>query len=397
MVKILIIFGTRPEAIKLAPVIRAFQEADHADMELRVCVTAQHRGMLDQVLEHFDIQPDYDLNLMQAGQDLYDLTGVLMREIKPVLQDFNPDWVIVQGDTTTTVMAALAAFYHGARVAHVEAGLRTYNKKAPFPEEINRQLISRIADLHFAPTQRAKDNLVSEGIKGDCVFVVGNTGVDALQDRGPKTEDPGLRTKNEERNQTEDLRLKNEDFQEGDCHPGLDPGINRTPKMILVTGHRRENFGEGLQSICRALIKLAERGDVEIVYPVHLNPTVQGAVREALSGYPNIRLTDPLSYPEFVGLMKESYLILTDSGGIQEEAPFLGKPVLVMREVTERNELVEAGGAFLVGTETDQIVEKATLLLDNPEVYRQMAQKRDIFGDGHAADRIILAMFQKVL
>jgi UDP-N-acetylglucosamine 2-epimerase (non-hydrolysing) len=359
--KILFVFGTRPEAIKLAPLIR--EMGSRPGVTVQVAVTAQHREMLDQVLEAFAIVPDHDLDIMQPGQDLFDVTARCLTSLREVMRTAQPDWTIVQGDTTTTFAAALAAFYLDLRVAHVEAGLRTGDKHRPFPEEINRRLTSHLADLHFAPTARARQCLLAEGIAAERVHVTGNTGVDALfhvrdQFQGRWPEVPGLRP------------------------PG--PGRRR----ILVTGHRRESFGEGFRRICRALQTIASRPDVEIVYPVHLNPQVQDPVRASLGGLPNVQLIPPLPYVPFVGLMESSYLILTDSGGIQEEAPSLGKPVLVMREVTERPEAVEAGTVRLVGTAAEKIVEAVNELLDDAGTYQQMARAHNPYGDGHASRRI---------
>lgn len=359
--KILFVFGTRPEAIKLAPVILELR----ARPEFRplVCVTAQHREMLDQVLDTFAVRPDHDLDIMRPGQDLFDVTARCLAELKPVLEKERPDWVIVQGDTTTVFAAALASFYLGIRVAHVEAGLRTYDKRRPFPEEINRRLTSPLADLHFAPTESARGNLLAEGVPESAIHVTGNTVVDALfyvrdQYRGRWPQPPGMRP------------------------------IPAGKRLVLVTGHRRESFGEGFELICRALRRIAERSDVEVVYPVHLNPNVQGPVFRILGNLPNVQLIEPLSYVPFVGLMEASYLILTDSGGIQEEGPSLGKPVLVMREVTERPEAVEAGTVKLVGTDVHKIVGEAFNLLDNPAAYERMSRAHNPYGDGQASRRI---------
>ena len=352
--KVLFIFGTRPEAIKLAPLIHELQK--RPQFEARICVTAQHREMLDQVLQAFSLTPHHDLDVMQAGQDLFDVTARCLTALRQVLETERPGWVVVQGDTTTTFAGALAAFYLGLRVAHVEAGLRTHDKSRPFPEEINRRLTSHLADLHFAPTARARQCLLDEGIPQERIYVTGNTGVDALfyvrglpRDRWPAA--PGRR-------------------------------------LIPVTGHRRESFGEGFKRICAALARIAERRDVEIVYPVHLNPQVQQPVRKMLGGLANVRLIEPLSYVPFVGLMEASYLILTDSGGIQEEAPSLGKPVLVMREVTERPEAVEAGTVKLVGTDVERIARAVNELLDDPKAYQQMSRAHNPYGDGKASARI---------
>lgn len=359
--KIVFVFGTRPEAIKLAPLIREMQ--GRQIFQLRVAVTAQHREMLDQVLEAFCITPDYDLGVMQPGQDLFDITTRCLTSLREVLRAELPDWTVVQGDTTTTFTAALAAFYLGLKVAHVEAGLRTGDKRRPFPEEVNRRLTSHLTELHFAPTERARQCLLAEGVAPERVHVTGNTVVDALlhvRDRfqGHWPEVPELRP--------------------------AEPGLRR----ILVTGHRRENFGAGFERICRALQIIAARPDVEIVYPVHLNPQVQEPVHRMLDGYSNVQLISPLPYVPFVGLMESSHLILTDSGGIQEEAPSLGRPVLVMREVTERPEGLEAGTARLVGTGVDSIVGSVNEVLDSPTVYTQMARLCSPYGNGGAAIRI---------
>ncbi|MDR2408034.1 MAG: UDP-N-acetylglucosamine 2-epimerase (non-hydrolyzing), partial [Bacteroidales bacterium] len=318
--KIIFIFGTRPEAIKMAPLIKVFLQHSNS-FEIKVCVTAQHREMLDQVLSFFEITPDYDLNLMRPGQNLFQLTADVIIGLKPILEEFVPDIVFVHGDTTTSFLAALAAFYAGTKVAHVEAGLRTYNKQAPFPEEMNRQITSRITDYHFAPTETAKQNLLSEGISENNIVVTGNTVIDAL-----------LWAQEKLKNYSDDEIRKLENI------------VDTTKKLILVTGHRRENFGEGFLNICQAIKQVAGTyNDVQIIYPVHLNPNVQKPVYELLSNLSNVKLIPPLAYPAFVWLMNKSYLILTDSGGVQEEAPSLGKPVLVMRETTERPEAVQAG------------------------------------------------------
>jgi len=369
MLKILSVFGTRPEAIKMAPVVKELEK--HPTLfQSRVCVTAQHREMLDQVLNLFEIRPDYDLNIMKPGQDLYDVTSAVLLGLRQVLQQERPDVVLVHGDTTTTMAASLAAFYAKVRVGHVEAGLRTQNKFAPFPEEINRRVTGAVADLHFAPTSAARDNLLREGTPEQSVFVTGNTVVDALLAvSGKLAADAPLQE-----------RFRSE-------FSILDP----QRKLILVTGHRRENFGEGFENICHALHDIAvSRPDVEILYPVHLNPNVQEPVRRILGGgaLTNIHLIEPVDYLPFVYLMGRSYLIITDSGGVQEEAPSLGKPVLVMRETTERPEAVSAGTVKMVGTDRDKIVAQATLLLDDAEAYRSMSVVHNPYGDGMAARRI---------
>ena len=365
MKKILITFGTRPEAIKMAPVVKALLNNPH--FETRVCVTAQHRQMLDQVLELFAIRPDFDLNLMKPGQDLTDITSNVLIGMRDVLRQWRPDWVLVHGDTTTTFAAALAAYYEKVSVGHVEAGLRTGNIYSPWPEEMNRRLAGAITSLHFAPTERARENLLREGVAPGCIHVTGNTVIDALLDVIARVRrDTGL----------------NRSLAE--LFPFLDPG----KRLTLVTGHRRENFGAGFERICHALRRLGERDDVEILYPVHLNPNVQEPVRRLLSDNPRIHLIDPQDYLPFVYLMDRSYLIITDSGGVQEEAPSLGKPVLVMRDTTERPEAVDAGTVRLVGTDTEMIVSEASQLLDDHQAYERMALAHNPYGDGKACSRI---------
>ncbi|SUS08804.1 UDP-N-acetyl glucosamine-2-epimerase [uncultured Defluviicoccus sp.] len=372
--RILSVFGTRPEAIKMAPVVLALAAA--AGIESRVCVTGQHRAMLDQVLALFDIAPDYDLAVMQANQGLTDITTAVLKGLDPVLADLRPDRVLVHGDTTTSFAASLAAFYRRIPVGHVEAGLRTGNIYAPWPEEMNRRLADAIADLHFAPTERARANLLAEGAAADRVMVTGNTVIDAL-----------LRVVDRIRH---DVPLRQGLDRRFDIlASGRDPD---GPKLILVTGHRRENFGDGFERICRALARLAERADVEILYPVHLNPNVQGPVMRILGQRPRVHLIDPVDYLAFVYLMDRAYLIVTDSGGIQEEAPSLGKPVLVMRETTERPEAVEAGTVRLVGTDEDLIVREAERLLDDADAYAAMARAHNPYGDGLAAERIVATL-----
>lgn len=366
MKKILIVFGTRPEAIKMAPVVKAFQSEDKIFVT-KVCVTAQHREMLDQVLDFFNIKPEYDLDLMKPNQNLYSLTGDIINGMKPVLEDFKPDVVLVHGDTTTSTAAALAAFYSGAKVGHVEAGLRTYNKLAPFPEEINRQLTGRIADFHFAPTAMSKANLLSERTDEDSILVTGNTVIDAL---------------------LESVNIVNKIIDNEDINK-LKGLIDPSKKLIVVTGHRRENHGQGFLNICDALNTLAQREDVQVVYPVHLNPNVQKPVYSILGDNPNIHLIDPLPYEAFIWLMDKAYLIVTDSGGVQEEAPSLGKPVLVMRDTTERPEAVEAGTVILVGTDKNKIISEATDLINNTERYKAMSTLHNPYGDGKASQRIV--------
>lgn len=376
---ILTIFGTRPEAIKMAPVIKELERHPESFKSI-VCVTAQHRQMLDQVLELFEIKPDYDLNLMQPGQNLFDITANVLRGLKPVLEEVRPDLVLVHGDTTTTMAASLAAFYCNVPVGHVEAGLRTGNKHAPFPEEINRRVAGVVADLHFAPTETARQNLLREGVPTDSIHVTGNTVIDALLMTVNKIKDKNLGAKI-----VADL-IK--------CFPSLE-GVfsrlaSRDSRLVLVTGHRRENFGEGFENICLALKEIADtHPDVEIIYPVHLNPNVQEPVRRILSNHQRIHLIAPLDYLPFVYLMDISYLIITDSGGVQEEAPSLGKPVLVMRETTERPEAVEAGTVRLVGTDGRQIVSEAARLLDERISCEVMTRAHNPYGDGTAANRIV--------
>jgi len=367
--KIVAVFGTRPEAIKMAPVIKKLQERPDI-FDCLVCVTAQHRQMLDQVLDLFDIVPDYDLNIMKPGQDLFDITCNVLQGVKQVLTKEQPDLVLVHGDTTTTMAAALAAFYCKVRVGHVEAGLRTHSKFAPFPEEINRTMTGVLSDLHFAPTVMAWQNLLEENIPDEAIFITGNTVIDALLSVADK-----LGSQHELRMQFE----RQFGF--------LDPA----KRLILVTGHRRENFGEGFEHICQALVDIATAyPDTEILYPVHLNPNVQEPVQRIMggSGLQNVHLIEPVDYLPFVYLMNRSHLIITDSGGVQEEAPSLGKPVLVMRETTERPEAVTAGTVKLVGTRTATIVGATQTLLDDPNVYQQMSMAHNPYGDGKASERI---------
>ena len=360
--KILFVFGTRPEAIKMAPVIKEFQRFE--SFETRVCITAQHREMLDQVLDFFNIEVHYDLDLMRENQGLSDLTARILTSLKDPLEDFKPDLVCVHGDTTTTMAASLAAFYAGCEVAHIEAGLRTHNKKSPFPEELNRQITGRIAHYHFAPTSRSAANLKAEGIASDQIFITGNTVIDALHLTVAKVE------------KLQPDFAKSIPFED--------------KKVILITGHRRENFGEGMQRICIALRDLAlDRKDIHLVYPVHLNPNVKNVVHEVLGDVSNCSLIEPLQYPDFVWLMNKSYLIVTDSGGVQEEAPGLGKPVLVTRDTTERPEAVEAGTVVLTGTDPKKLTQGILTLLDNDKHYYQMSQAHNPYGDGKASQRIV--------
>jgi UDP-N-acetylglucosamine 2-epimerase (non-hydrolysing) len=370
VIKVLSIFGTRPEAVKMAPVVRAL--AQTRGIEAQICVTAQHRQMLDQVLDLFQIKPDHDLDLMRDDQSLAQLSAAIFTNLDPVFNELRPDWVLVQGDTTTVAIAALLAYYHRARVGHVEAGLRTHDKWQPFPEEINRRVAGVTADLHFAPTQWARQNLLREGVDDKIIRVTGNPVIDALQFVAKQPD------------------VKSVTQLIGKLGIGKEKLENQS--LILVTAHRRENFGSPLEAICHALIELAARGDVEIVYPVHLNPNVQEPVNRLLKNVPHITLLPPLDYLPLVQLMKRATLILTDSGGIQEEAPVFGIPVLVMREITERPEGVEAGTLKLVGTDTSRIVDAARQLLDNRPAYEQMAKASNPFGDGHAAEKIVQAL-----
>jgi UDP-N-acetylglucosamine 2-epimerase (non-hydrolysing) len=367
----MLVFGTRPEAVKMAPVYHALKEAGDR-FEVVCCVSAQHREMLDQVLDTFAIEPDIDLDLMTPGQDLFDVTSAVLLGMRDVLRQTRPDIVLVHGDTTTTMATSLACFYAGVDVGHVEAGLRTFDLRAPFPEEFNRQLTTKLTRWHFAPTATSRQNLLDEGIEANSIIVTGNTVIDALQYvvRG-LDEDPVLRQRVEEQ---------------------LAAQLSfdwKTEKFVLITGHRRENFGEGFLAICRALRTLAERyPDVHFVYPVHLNPNVREPVNALLRERPNIWLTEPLTYEPFVSLLRHSHIVLTDSGGIQEEAPSLGKPVLVMREVTERPEAVEAGTVRLVGADEERIVAETARLLDDSAAYAAMSRAHNPYGDGQAAARI---------
>ena len=369
--KILTIFGTRPEAIKLAPIIKALEDRPDQFNSL-VCVTAQHREMLDQVLHVFDIRPDHDLNIMKPRQDLYGITSEILLKLKNLLKEVNPDLILVQGDTTTTFVASLAGFYQKIRIGHIEAGLRTYEKYQPFPEEINRHLTSVVADYHFVPTRKARSNLLKEGILENCIYVTGNTVIDALLWILKRQSLP------ESQKRMKDYFV--EKF-----------GISMDhQRLILVTAHRRESFGKGFENICQALKEIVLKNtDVKIVYPVHLNPNVQEPVHRMIGEMERVHLIEPLDYEPFVYLMSKAFLILTDSGGIQEEAPSIGKPVLVMREVTERPEAVEVGTAKLVGTQTENIVWETQKLLDHPEDYKRMANSKNPYGDGKACERII--------
>jgi UDP-N-acetylglucosamine 2-epimerase (non-hydrolysing) len=363
--KILTVFGTRPEAIKMAPVVNALSQT--AGIESQVCVTAQHRQMLDQVLHLFDIRPEYDLNIMKPGQDLTDITANILLGLRSILKAQRFDMVLVHGDTTTAMAASLAAFYEKVPVAHVEAGLRTGNMYAPWPEEMNRSIVGRIAQLHFAPTQRARQNLLNEGVADESVQVTGNTVIDALQQVVDKIQT--------------DASLKAQFVSQFSF-------LTPSKRMVLVTGHRRENFGDGFERICTALALLSERSDIQVVYPVHLNPAVQEPVRRILGQATNVHLIEPQDYLPFVYLMTQAYLIITDSGGVQEEAPSLGIPVLVMRDTTERPEAVTAGTVKLVGTDQETILKETQLLLDDPSAYEVMSRAHNPYGDGKAADRI---------
>jgi UDP-N-acetylglucosamine 2-epimerase (non-hydrolysing) len=364
MISLMCIYGTRPEAIKMAPVVHALK---NSGIDTSVCITAQHREMLDQVNTFFGIVPDFDLNIMQPGQSLNALTSRLFGAIDDVLEKTNPDWILVHGDTTTSAVAAWAAFHRGINVAHVEAGLRTYNKQAPFPEEINRQITGRIADIHFAPTHTAKTNLIKEGINDESIHVTGNTVIDALHTGLNKIAGGATTT------DLENIRQL----------------LRTDKKVIAITGHRRENFGEGFEHLCRAIKEIAQRyTDVQWIYPVHLNPNVQEPVNRILGNIPDVHLIAPIDYPAFIYLMQNSYLILTDSGGVQEEAPSLGKPVLVMRDTTERPEAVDAGTVKLTGTHAETIVREVVHLLDNDAHYERMSKAINPYGDGLAAQRI---------
>jgi UDP-N-acetylglucosamine 2-epimerase (non-hydrolysing) len=368
--KILSVFGTRPEAVKMAPVVRKLAQTPGIDS--RVCVTAQHRQMLDQVLGLFDIQPDYDLDLMREDQSLAELSAAIFTHLDPVLTDFQPDWILAQGDTTTVAITSLLAYYRRIRFGHVEAGLRTGDKWQPFPEEINRRVAGVVADLHFAPTDWARQNLLREGVDDSIIKVTGNPVIDALSIVAAQPEPQEVISI------LDRLELRTTKLT--------------TTKLILVTAHRRENFGQPLADICEALKQLAARGDVEIVYPVHLNPNVQEPVYRLLDGVPHVTLLPPLDYLPLIHLMKHARLILTDSGGIQEEAPAFGVPALVLREVTERPEGVAAGVLKLVGTATSRIVHEANRLLDDPSAHADMALASNPYGDGNAAGRIIEAL-----
>ena len=365
----MVAFGTRPEAIKMAPVVHALRA--HPALEPIVAVTAQHRHMLDQVLGIFDITPDVDLDIMQSGQTLPELTARILQGMTPVLASLKPDMVLVHGDTSTTLATAMAAFYARIPVGHVEAGLRTGNMQSPWPEEMNRRLTAPLCSMHFAPTSGSRENLLREGISPSSIHVTGNTVIDAL-----------LQV---------DARLKSTPALQASMHARF-PFLEAGRPMLLVTGHRRENFGDGFLRICKALAKIARRDDLQVVYPVHLNPNVQAPVRQLLAGLDNVHLIEPLEYLPFVYLMQQAHIILTDSGGVQEEAPSLGKPVLVMRDTTERPEAVEAGTVSLVGTDDVRIVSEIERLLDDPDAYASMAGAHNPYGDGRACGRILDAI-----
>jgi UDP-N-acetylglucosamine 2-epimerase (non-hydrolysing) len=374
MKKVLTVFGTRPEAIKMAPLVHQLAKSEH--LISKVCVTAQHREMLDQVLNLFEIVPDFDLNIMKPGQDLFDVTVNILQGIKSVIAEFKPDVILVHGDTSTTFSTALAAFYTQTKIGHVEAGLRTGDISSPWPEEGNRKLTGALTNFHFAPTEISQQNLLKEGTSGSSIFVTGNTVIDALLWVSKKL-DAG---------QDFNIELaKKFEF--------LDPD----KKLILVTGHRRESFGDGFERICVALADIAtQRPDVQILYPMHLNPNVREPVNRLLSKLPNVFLIEPQDYLPFVYLMNKSYLIITDSGGVQEEAPSLGKPVLVMRDTTERPEAVAAGTVKLVGTNTQQIVEQTLVLLNDLGIYKEMSQAHNPYGDGKACQRIVQQLIKEL-
>lgn len=382
MKKVLLVFGTRPEAIKMCPLVIEFQK--HSDIfDTKVCVTGQHREMLDQVLKIFGVEPDYDLNIMQQGQDLYDVTSKVLMGMRDVLKEAKPDVVLVHGDTTTSMAAALAAFYQQIPVGHIEAGLRTHNIYSPWPEEMNRQITGRIASINFAPTKLSRQNLLEENVPDERILVTGNTVIDALQMVVAKMGS----------DETLDKVLKNRLLTFGFDIDRLQGG----KKLVLITGHRRENFGEGFLNICNAIKELASKYPcVDFIYPMHLNPNVRKPIHEVfgedLSRLGNVFFIEPLEYLEFVYLMKKSFIVLTDSGGIQEEAPGLGKPVLVMRDTTERPEAVEAGTVKLVGTDYQKIIDKVAELLDNQCSYDKMSHAINPYGDGHACERIIQAL-----
>jgi UDP-N-acetylglucosamine 2-epimerase (non-hydrolysing) len=364
--KILVVFGTRPEAIKMSPLVKALKQSPK--LEVKVCVTAQHREMLDQVLRLFEITADYDLDIMRPCQDLSQLTCDILLGVGGVILQFKPDWVVVHGDTTTSISSSLAAYYHNVRVAHIEAGLRTHNLLSPWPEEANRQLTGRLANLHFAPTAQAQANLIREGISPSTIHMTGNTVIDAL---------------------LEVIQLLDGNTQIEMEMAKIFPFLDESKRLILVTGHRRENFGPRFDSICKALKTISYESGIQLIYPVHLNPRVREPVYRILERLSNVHLVEPLEYLPFVYIMKKSYLILTDSGGIQEEAPSIGKPVLVMRETTERMEALAAGTVRIVGTDEDRIVEETFKLLRDKAAYQDMAYAHNPYGDGKACQRIV--------
>lgn len=372
--RVLVVFGTRPEAIKMAPVVSALKSSPALDV--RICVTAQHREMLDGVLKLFHIKPEYDLNIMKPGQDLTDISCAVLTELRPILREFKPHRVLVHGDTTTTMAAALAAYYQQIPIGHVEAGLRTGNIYSPWPEEANRKLTSTVTDLHFAPTEQAKENLLREGVEENGIIVTGNTVIDALLS-------------------VQEIIKQDEQYLTKMAHQFPFIKESSDKKLVLVTGHRRENFGRGFENICQALAELARREDVLIVYPVHLNPNVRQPVNELLQGKKNIYLIEPVDYQPFVYLMSKAHIILTDSGGIQEEAPSLGKPVLVMRDITERPEAVSAGTVKLVGTDMNKILNEVNVLLDDELAYQAMSFAHNPYGDGTAGAQICDAILAK--
>lgn len=381
MKNMMLVFGTRPEAIKMSPLVKEFQKYPEK-FETIVCVTGQHREMLDQVLRIFDIQPDYDLNIMKQGQDLYDVTARVLTGMRDVLKETRPDIVLVHGDTTTSTAAALAAFYQQIPVGHIEAGLRTHNIYSPWPEEVNRQITGRIATYHFAPTSLSKDNLLQEGISGEQIIVTGNTVIDALYMVVEKIKNDGILSCELEKV----LKASGYDISR----------LSDGRKLVLITGHRRENFGDGFISMCKAIKSLSEKyPEVDFVYPMHLNPNVRKSIHEVFgeSQRANLFFIEPLEYLSFVYLMEKSAIVLTDSGGIQEEAPGLGKPVLVMRDTTERPEALEAGTVKLVGTDYDKIVNEVSGLLDSQEYYEKMSKAINPYGDGKACSRIVKALY----
>lgn len=380
MKKVMLVFGTRPEAIKMAPLVREFRKHPDA-FQTVVCVTGQHRQMLDQVLHLFEIAPDYDLNIMKQGQDLYDVTSRVLLGMRDVLQESNPDLVLVHGDTTTSTAAALAAFYRQIPVGHVEAGLRTHNIYSPWPEEMNRQITGRIAGYHFAPTELSRKNLLAEGIADDRIFVTGNTVIDALHQVVAKI------------SSSDAMRAE---LDQALLSAGYDTKrLANGKRLVLITGHRRENFGGGFLSMCSAIKALNEKyPEMDFVYPMHLNPNVRRPIGEVFGETPpgNMFFIEPLDYLPFVYLMEKSYLVLTDSGGIQEEAPGLGKPVLVMRDTTERPEALEAGTVKLVGTDYDKIIDEVSRLADDPDYYQSMSRAVNPYGDGMGCERILRAL-----